>query len=437
MSAAAAASAITTETVLGDEKCSFQPAETAPALCASDDGLADLMVRVAASPLMGGRLLPADVGEAASAMGPQLMRRVVLWRRMFEVLEDAGDEALTRAVAMAGLAVRDLGPSRSPDAIADAITLGLGAELGSVRLVARLENSEFAGVLQALTGETRARMERFTFGCTGSTEAATVASRWGAARDLLAHIAPPEDSPEASQQQSLSLRIGSLGRDSEAWGTITQVGEMLGHTDLDLEESTFATIDASALAVLSRLLGTATEDGADDQSTSQFVRSALELSGDPRFIWAIAERAVSAATRFRQPLVALVIGCSNQEDSDVGEGQVATFQAVRDLLRCSDFIGLLDPGHFLLVLPGTRMAGARILVERMGRRLEETAATRSDVHACSPHYVYATSLNQETADHPTAQQLVQTALDGLQGLRNGRENKKVGWNTKGLSIFRP
>jgi|GEM_PF-5345679 len=437
MSEAVAAAGVSIETVLQDEGCSFDPVVAATTLGGADDELADMLVRVAASPMMGGKLLPADVGEAAGAMGPVMFRKVVLWRQLLQAIEDASPMIVERSVALAGIAVHDLGPRKDADQIADAITRGLAARVGSARLLGRLESSPFSDLLARLTGERLARAERFFFGSSGLDEADVLAQRWNLPTGTANAVAPEPGSAEANQQEAWTLKLSQLEEDDEAWQTIEAVGTMLGHEDVEVD-NTPPSVDAGGLAVLSSLLGAVEGSGGSHSEDHGKVKSALELAGDPRFIWAFVESAVHAASRFRTPLSVIAIACSGESTGDEAvSAQVATFQAVKDLVRTSDAIGLLDAGHFLIVLPGTKPQGARILCERMAHRLQSAAEDRTEVYACSPHHVYSTSLNQEPDPRPTAEQVVQTALDGLVELKRTRGGKRFGWNARGLSIFRP
>lgn len=437
MSEAVAPAGVSIETVLQDEGCSFNPVVAATTLAEADNELADMLVRVAASPLMGGKLLPADVGEAAEAMGPAMFRRVVIWRQLLQATEDASPMIVQRSVALAGIAVHGLGSRKDADKIADAITMGLAARVGNARLLGRLESSPFSALLARLTGERLTKAERFFFGSSGQDEADKLAQRWNLPTGTADAVAPEPGSPQANQQEVWALKLAQLKEDDEAWQTIEQVATMLGHENVQVDNSP-ASVDASGLAVLSSLLGVsegASESHGEDRSR---VQSALELSGDPRFIWAFAECAVNAASRFRTPLSIITIACSGDSDDDAAvSAQVSTFQAVKNLVRTSDAIGLLDAGHFLIVLPGTKPLGARTLCERMSYRLQTAADDRTEIYACSPHHVYSTSLNQEPDPRPTAEQLIQTALDGLLELKRTRGGKQFGWNMAGLSIFRP
>jgi len=385
--------------------------------------------------MMGGRLVPADVGEAAGAMGATMFRDVVLWHRLIQALEDASPMMVERAVATAGIAVHDLGPRKDSAEIADAITRGLAATLGSARLLSRLENSAFSELLSQLTGDRLAQAERFFFGSSGADELDALAQRWNLPGAMADKLAPQHGSKAASDQAAWAVRVAQLDENDDAWPTLEKVGALFGYEDLSLEPSN-PSLDAGGLAVLSSLLGAS--QGVPSAESDERVRSAMDLAADPRFIWSFAESAVHAATRFRTPLSVIAIACGGDvSDEDTVSAQIATFQSIRDLVRTSDAIGLLNATHFLIVLPGTRPQGARTLAERMAHRLQTAAESRSEVYACSPHHVYSTALNQESTQRPTAEQLVQTALDGLAELKRARGGKLCGYNDRDLSIFRP
>jgi hypothetical protein len=427
---------ITLARVLRDTTFDIDPAQAASALSQQDYALEDLLISVAASPLVGGHLLPACPEDAVDAMGGALFRKAVLWRQLLRAIESATQADQHRVVAMAGLAVHELKPPRDPDRVADAITLGLSAQVGSARLSSRLGGSPFSAVLGRLYGGRLAQAERYFFGRSGLEELEQVAQTWQLPPHTARLVLAEPGSAEALRQESLAVKLDQLHERDGAWQTIVQVGTLLGRPNPALAP-TPAPVDASGLAVLSSLLSAGKDAGDSVTDEQNQVRAALQLAGDPRFIWAFAESSLHAAKRFQTPMSIIAISASGESKGpEALRAQIACFQAIRDLIRSSDAIGLLDNVHFLVVLPGTDTHGARVLADRMAHRLRQAAQDSADIYSRTPHYVYCTSLYQETATRPTVEQLVQTALRGLEQLRRSPGFKRAGWNQTGVSMFK-
>ncbi len=428
----------TVESVLQDELCSFDPTNAAQALSSFDEGLKDLLLRIADSPVIGEQKPATKVGDAAEAMGASVFRKAVLWRQLLKTLEEISPLLIQRGAIMAGLAVHELSDKKDAEKVADEITTGLSTIAGSASLMGHFRGSSFGEVFSHLQGEALTRAEAFFFGTNGTEENAVLARRWKLPTTTRNHVAPEAGSPLRTQQEGLALKSGDITSEHEAWPIIQQVAKMFGQDEVTPSTET-PSVDASGLGVLHSLMGISGEKSAEmDAEAVAKIQTGLELAGDPRFIWALVKSALHTASRFHMPLSVIAISCGGDLGGEATvNGQVATFQAIRDLVRTGDAIGLLDAGHFLVVLPGTQHVGARILAERMSQRLKLAANDQDDVKACSPHHVFATSLNQEPDKRPTAQQLVQTALDGLAELKQSKDSKLAGWNPNKTSIFRP